>query len=185
VIKPHDSYHIHGRSRDYEHARSYDKHAFENERRNSFDRGHPTSMRSDDAEEELADDSLDDDELYDQLLRKFTGRGLHERTTAGEHAGEQVERESMEAEVGGVAANGDGDGNVNVDDDTDKVLNGDGSADASNDAGEALNGNGNEGIDVDDDAGEVSNEGHGENIDKDHRGDVKRDDETDEEELYR
>lgn len=43
----------------------------------------PNSLQSDDVESgDQSDDSLDDDELYDQLLRKFTGHGMRERETA-------------------------------------------------------------------------------------------------------
>lgn len=51
------------------------------------------SMKSDGMESsDQSDDSLDDDELYDQLLRKFTGHGLRERENGDERTDEHVEK---------------------------------------------------------------------------------------------
>lgn len=50
--------------------------------REHFAHRRPNSLRSDDVDSrDRSDDSLDDDELYDQLLRKFTGHGMRERET--------------------------------------------------------------------------------------------------------
>lgn len=74
-----------------------------------------------------SDDSLDDDELYDQLLRKFTGRGLHERETGGKDPDERVEG-GDDGEGHGVGSeNRNRDSNVSVDAGyTDNIADGDG-----------------------------------------------------------
>ena len=72
-----------------------------------------------------SDDSLDDDELYDQLLRKFTGHGRRERETANENSDGRLKCDNA-GNSGDV--NGDGNGNVNVGVDaenTDKITDGD------------------------------------------------------------
>lgn len=72
-----------------------------------------------------SDDSLDDDELYDQSLRKFTGHGLRERETANGNTDGRLKCDNA-GNSGDV--NGNGNGNVNADVDaenTDKITDGD------------------------------------------------------------
>lgn len=57
-----------------------------------------------------SDDSLDDDELYDELLRKFTGHGLRERETVNGDSDEGVNG-GTDAQGGGNAGE-DGTGHV-------------------------------------------------------------------------
>lgn len=90
------------------------------QRGSSDERSRPGSPQSDDAElQELSDESLDDAELFDQLLHKFTGHGLQESVAVNEQmngsTGEQVNEgvdestnEDFDGRVSGVV-NGEND----------------------------------------------------------------------------
>lgn len=72
-----------------------------------------------------SDDSLDDDELYDQLLRKFTGHGLRERESANGNTDGRLKGDDEEVS-GNVSGNGNTNVNVGVDaENTDKITDGD------------------------------------------------------------
>lgn len=75
------------------------------------ERGRSGSLKSDGMDSgDQSDESLDDDELYDQLLRKFTGRGMRERESGDELSDEHVEKSTN----GQVDGNGDEDGTGHV-----------------------------------------------------------------------
>ncbi|GAB7334630.1 hypothetical protein MBLNU13_g06593t1 [Cladosporium sp. NU13] len=91
-------------------------------------RRRPGSLRSDDDDMESgdrSDDSLDDDELYDQLLRKFTGRGLRERQTTNGDSDGRVNGGTKADVDGNADQDGIGDESIHVDaGDTDKIIDG-------------------------------------------------------------
>jgi hypothetical protein len=99
----------------------YGDHSPASQRRSSHERSQPTWLRSEDADlQVLSEDSLDDAELYGQLLLKFTRHELHDRVDVDENADEHVEQDSE----GQVSTNVDrgAEDNVDADLDADKVV---------------------------------------------------------------
>ena len=98
------------RHRDYGHTSTHQHHTSDtippastsqqsSPRPGSCERGRSVSpQRAESQSRELSDDSVDDDELYDQLLQRFTGHGLRERAITDEDAGDHI-KENGERQI--------------------------------------------------------------------------------------